>query len=104
MGSVAVVVPDILVDYGFEMTSANDQHVVEAPPVDRTDEVLTEGISTRGPNRSPDDPDALGAKDLVEAVRELGVSIPDQESDRMRSVGKSMDRFLACWITHAAVG
>jgi hypothetical protein len=42
---------------------------------------------TRGAARGPDDPDALCTEDDVEESRELGVSIPDEELDRVRLSG-----------------
>src|SRR3974390_2303871 len=81
MGSVVVVVLDVLADYEFEMTSADDPHAVEALTTDRADEAFCEGVGPGCPDRGPDDPHANGAEHLVEAGRELGVPIPDQEPD-----------------------
>src|ERR1035441_8362349 len=85
-GAVAVV--DEGVDHGSEVTSADDQHPVEALPADRADEALGEGIGTRSSVRCAGDPGALGAKDLVEAGRELGIAIPDQELDWSCTLGE----------------
>ena len=70
------------------MSTAEDQHPVETLATDGADEALGEGVGPRSPDRGPDDPDAVGAEDLVEARGELGVSVPDQELDRMGPFGE----------------
>ena len=67
MRPVTVVVLDVLVDDGFEMASADDEHPVEALATYRPHKVLGKRIGTRGPDRSTDGPDAFGTEDLVEA-------------------------------------
>ena len=88
MRAVAVVMLDELVDHGVEVTPAEDQHAIEALPADSADEALGEGVGTRRPDRRADDPNALGAEDLVEAGRELGVPVADEEIDRLRTLGE----------------
>jgi len=90
MRPVAVVVHDELVDHGFEVTSADDEHAIKALPSDSADEAFSEGVGTRSSDRRADDPNALGAEDLVEAGRELGVPVADQEPDRLRALGEFM--------------
>src|SRR3974390_192870 len=87
MRPMGVVVLDVLVDHGFEVTLTEDEHAIKALPPDGSDETLGERIGTRSPDRRADDPDALGTEDLVEAGRELGIPIPDQELDRLRTLG-----------------
>ena len=90
MWSVAVVVLDVLVDHGSEMATTEDEHPVQTFTPDSADEALSEGVRPGRPDRSPDDPDALGAEDLVESGCELGVAIADQERDRSGSLGELM--------------
>ncbi|MGO8870298.1 MAG: hypothetical protein ACLQPH_02655 [Acidimicrobiales bacterium] len=64
------------------MTTADDQHPIEAFAPDSADEALGEGVGTRSTDGYADDPDALGAEDLIEGSRELGIPVTDQELDR----------------------
>ena len=82
MRPVTVVVLDVLVDNGFELSTPEDQHPVQTFTSDGPHEALGEGVGSRCPDRRTEDPNALGAEHLVEAGRELGVAIPDQELDR----------------------
>jgi hypothetical protein len=104
MRPVAVVVLGVLMHDGSEMSTTEDEHPVETFTPDSADETLSEGVATRCPNRSSDDPDALGAEDLIESGCELGIAIADQELDRLGTLGELIGQFLACWITHAPVG
>jgi len=64
---------------GFELTSVKDQHPVDTFSADGPDEALSERVCPGRSNRGLDDPDALGAEDLVEAKGELRVPVLDQE-------------------------
>src|SRR5665213_3633258 len=88
MGPVAVVVLDVLVDDSFEMSTTEDEHPVQTFTPDSTDEALGEGVCSGRSDRSSNGPDALGAEHLVEAGRELGVAIADQELDRLCTLGE----------------
>ena len=101
---MAVVMIDVLGEDDFELTPGEGQHSVEALPADRADEALGEGVDPWGSDRRADDPDPLGAKDLVEAGRELGVPVPHQEPDGSSPLVSTMVRFRACWTTHALAG
>ena len=59
-----VVVLDVLGEHGFEMAASEDDHPVEALAPDGADHALTEGVRPRGPDRSSDDPDAVGGEDV----------------------------------------
>ena len=85
MRPMGVVVLDVLVNHGVEMMSAEDQHPVQTFTPDGSDEMFSEGVCTGCPDRGADDPDALGAEDLLEAGRELGVPVADEEA-RPRSL------------------
>jgi hypothetical protein len=80
MRSMAVVVVDVLTDHQLEVTTVDDQHPIEALTTDGSDEALGECFGTRSANRCADDTDALGAEDLVEGGRELGVPVADQKT------------------------
>lgn len=86
--AMGVVVVDELAEHFFELAAMEDQHPIEAFTTDGADETLGEGIGSRSPHWSVDDPDAFGAKDLVEARGELSVTIPDQEPDKRSSLRK----------------
>jgi hypothetical protein len=88
MRPVPAVVVDVLADHCFEVTAADDEHPVEALPADGADEALGKCFGTRGSDRCADGSNALGAENLVEASRELGVAIPDQELDRSCTLGE----------------
>jgi hypothetical protein len=104
MRPVAVVVLDILVDDGLEMSTTEDEHPVQTFTPDSTDEALSDGVCTGRPDRSADGPDTLEAEDLVEAGRELGVTIADQEFDRPGSLGQVIGQIPGLLITQAPVG
>ena len=88
MRPMAVVVVDVLSEDGFELTPVEDQHPVETLAADGADEALGKGVGSRGSDRRADGPDPLGAKHFVETGRELGVSVPNQEPDGKRPLGK----------------
>src|ERR1022692_225525 len=88
MRPVAVVMLGVLTDHGFEVSATEEHQPIHTFPTYGPNEALCKGVGTRCPNRSTDDPNALGAEDLVEVGRELGVSIPDQEFDRSWTLGE----------------
>ena len=88
MRPVAVVVLDVLTDDGFEVTSADDEHAIDALPADGANKAFGKCMGTRSSDRSTNGPNILGAEDLVEAGCELGVAIPDQELDPSRALGQ----------------
>ena len=88
MRPMAVVMVDVLSEDGFELTSVEDQHPVETLAADGADEALGKGVGPRGSDRRADDPDAHRTEDLVEAGRELGVSVPHQEPDLASPLGE----------------
>ena len=56
-----------------------DEGPVETLVADGPDEAFGERVRSRGTNRCPDHPDALGAEDVIERPRELGVPVSDEE-------------------------
>jgi hypothetical protein len=77
---VLVVVPRVTRENVLQLAAADDQEPVEAFPTDAPDPTLGVRSRLRRPYRRLDDPDALGAEDLVELTRELAVAITDQEA------------------------
>ena len=58
------------------------------PPGEAADPAPGERIGPWRSYRGADSYDALSAEELIELLRELGVSIADQQPDGMRSVGQ----------------
>ena len=82
MQAVDVVVIHELVEDRDEVTPAKDQHAVQALAADRPHESLSDGVCLRRLDRSSDDPHILGSEDLVEAGRELRVSVSNEPLGR----------------------
>ena len=98
---MAVVVIDVFTEHRLEVATADDQHSVETLATDGAHEALSEGVGPRCSDRGADDPDALGAEDLVEIGCELGIAIPDQEPDHVRTLGEFIGRvpsLLNLWV------
>jgi hypothetical protein len=86
--TVLVVVSDVLGQDLLEMTSTENEDPVETLSADGAHEPLGEGVRPRGLSRGLDDADAFRAEHLVEAGRELRVSISDQELGLSGTVGQ----------------
>ncbi len=65
----------------LQMTAAEHEHPVKAFRPRGADPPLGVSVGPRSPDRSLDDPRALGAKHLVERTRELRVPVPDHVAD-----------------------
>ena len=83
MWPVLVVVTAVDTEHMLEMAPAEDEDPVEAVGADRAHPTLGVGVCVRGLNGRTDHRDALGAKDLVEGVAELGVAIVEEEPERV---------------------
>ena len=103
MGTVRVVVLDVLGEHGLQVPAAEDEHPVEALAPQCADHTLTDRI---GPWRSDgglDGLDALCCEDGIERSGEVSRS-------RMRNVSaiawsvSSIETLRACWVTHSATG
>ena len=88
MRAVIVVVREVLGEDMLEIAPTEDENSVEALPADAAHEPLGDRVRSRGPDRRPDDPDALGAEHVVEAGGELRVSIADEELDYSGALGE----------------
>ena len=76
-----VVVLDVLPKDHGQMTSAEHEHPVEALRPNGSHPAFRERVGPRRSDRCLDHPNALGSEYLVEAGRELRISVPDQEFD-----------------------
>ena len=99
MGPVRVVMLDVLGKDCFEVTAAEDEHPVEALAPDGADHALTDGVGLGCSDGGGDDSGAVGGEDGVEGGAELGVAIADEELDRVRLVGDSIEMLRACLVT-----
>jgi hypothetical protein len=79
---VAVEMTDVLVDDGASMSFVVDQQSVNAFGVDAADEPFRIAVRPERARRDLDHVDALGAKDGVEGVGELGVPVADEDAKR----------------------
>ena len=70
--------------------SIRSRHSRRTVPTKRSAKALA-----RGPDWRANDPNTLRTEDLVETGRELGVAIPDQELDRLGTLGKSIGQVCA---------
>src|ERR1019366_3451765 len=86
-----VVMPDVLAQNRVEVTTAEDEHPVEAFCPYRPHPTFRIGVGPRRANRCLDHPDALGGEYLVEAGCELRIPVPDQELDRSTAVDEVTD-------------
>jgi hypothetical protein len=77
----AVVMADVLSKDSLEVVMAEDEHPIEAFGPDGSHPALRVGVGSRRTNRGLSHTDAFGKEHLVEAGRELGVPIADQELD-----------------------
>ena len=104
MGTVRVVVLDVLGEHGLQMAAAEDDHPVETLAPDGTDHALTDGVGPGCPYGALYDPDAVGRKDGVEGSGEFGVAIADEELDGFALSARSIERLRACWVTQPVTG
>src|ERR1017187_7225467 len=74
------------------MATTENECPIEALCSDRPHPAFRVGIGSRRSDRRLDDSDALRSKYLVEAGRELGVPIPNEELDRSTPVHKVCDQ------------
>ena len=78
MGSVSVVMVDVIDGEPFEVLPVPDDGPVEEFTAKRADPTLGERIRDWGPDRSLEDLEAFGQEDLIEAVDELATAVTDQ--------------------------
>ena len=71
----------VLGEYDLQVTTAEDEHPVEARASNGAEHALADGVGPRCPHRGLDDAGALGGEDGVKGSRELGVAIAHVELD-----------------------
>jgi len=81
MRSVRVVLRGVLTQDLRQVSSTQDQHVIEDLPTHASDQLLDVAVGLWGPVRSEHDLDAFGGEDGVEAAAVLRVAVPEQETD-----------------------
>jgi len=104
MRAMGVVLIDVVGKNGVELVAGEDQDPVEALPTDGADETFGERIGPRGTDRCANDPDLLGAEDLVKAGRDLVSRSRTRKWTACVRSANTMLRLRACWMTHGPVG
>ena len=79
MWSLLYVVCDVRPEHSLQVPTTVDQDVVEVLSADGPHEPLRDCIRPRCADRRSDDPNALGAENLFERPRELGVPVAKEE-------------------------
>jgi hypothetical protein len=92
MWTLSVVVSDVPPKHSLQMPASEDEHVAETFVAHGSHPAFCVGIGPGRSDRRLDHPDALGAQHLVEAGRELGVPIPDQELDGSTAIHQITDQ------------
>ena len=80
MRPVRVVVSEEDAEHVLEVAAVQDQEPVEALSAGSADEALGDRVRLRCAHRGLDDLDAFACEDRIEAARELGVAVADQEA------------------------
>lgn len=88
MGSLLVVVLDVLGEDSLEVATREHQEMVKAVLTHGANPAFGEGIGFRSPDRREDRFNADRRKDLVKTPRELRIAIADQESHAPASVAQ----------------
>jgi hypothetical protein len=78
VGTVGVVVLDVVDDELLQLVLVPDDGAVEELAADRSDPSFSERIGHRTADGCREDLEALGAEDLVEGVDELATAIANQ--------------------------
>jgi len=78
VGSVLVVMADVVGDEAFELGLVLDDGAVEEFASDRSDPAFGERVGHRGADRGLEDFEAFCAEDLVERVDELAAAVTNE--------------------------
>ena len=87
VGSVFVVVGDVVGDDAFELPAVPDEAAVEQFAADGSDPALAERVRHRRPHGSAEDLEVFAAEDLVERDGELAGAVADERSAVVQLVG-----------------
>src|SRR5437667_9408543 len=89
MGSLAVVVIDVLPKNQTQVALAEDEQPVQGLMAQGLDHPLAMCVGFRASERRKGDLGTLGAKHVIELVDELGIAIVDGELDLEPQVGSA---------------
>ncbi len=92
MGSVCVVVGDVVGDDLFELSAVPDDVAVEDFAAETADPAFSERVRDWGPDWGLEDFEAFGSEDLVKAVDELATAVTDQGSSSGEPVGVATEQ------------
>jgi hypothetical protein len=84
--------------------ASGDREVVEVFAAEGVDPAFCSGVRSWCPNRDAGDPGVGGGEYRVGGGGELGISVADQEPNRVAWSPRSMSRLRACWVIQALVG
>ena len=80
VGARLVIVDQELLDHSLQMAGAENEQVIEHLSPAGADEPFADRVRPRGTEGQLHTFDAFRAEDLIEAERELGVAVPEQEA------------------------
>ncbi|SRR6266540_920681 len=83
MWSLLVVVIDVFNKHAIKMSATVEEHPVQALGSHRAHEAFGERVGSRSSDRREDHLGALAAEYLIEASGELGITVTDEEPDRL---------------------
>jgi len=86
--AVLVVMPDVSAYDLLQMATADDQEPVETFAPQASHPALGVRLRPWRPHRRPNETDALGAEDLIEAARERAVAVAHEEAYRLLALGE----------------
>ena len=104
MGSVLVVVVDVVDDDPLELRPVPDEGAVEEFASEGADPPLRECVRDGGPHWGLKDLDALGPEDLVERVGELASPSRTKALQPTSALLCRRNRLRAAWVVQAPVG
>ena len=104
MGAVRVVVADVCLHRGLELTAGDDRDPVQAFAPERADPAFADRVGSGCPHGRLYHPQALRAEHLIERSCEERVSVVDQELPRAQGVAQLDGEVAGLLGDHAAVG
>ena len=104
MGPRLVVMAEVLVEHRFEMSTRDDEEVVEAVLSDGPHEPFGEGVRLRRGDRGSYGLDADGGEHSVEAGGELGIRSRMRNRKLRPAPSRSDAKLRAAWVTQGPLG
>jgi hypothetical protein len=102
--AMRVVAHDVLPKRLRQVAWSGDPQVVEAFAAQRPDDALGHRVRARCADGGAENADVGAGEHGVEGGGELGIAVPDQESELFGAAPRSISRLRACWVTQAPVG